>query len=130
MRIESLTISRYRSLYGVSLRPGDLTVVVGPNNAGKTNLVDAVDFLAEAYRFGLEVAVGRKGGFENIAHRKVRRTNHLSHSGLRHRSLQLSCERIYTGFVAAARRRTKETYALLIHSCSSPRVRRSRQITE
>ena len=74
MRIESIEISRYRSLYHVVFRPGHLTVVVGPNNSGKTNLVDAVDFVAEAYRYGLEIAVGRKGGFENIAHRKMRRT--------------------------------------------------------
>ena len=74
MRIERVTIARYRSLYGVSLSPGDFGVLVGPNNSGKTNLVDAIDFLAEAYRFGLEIAVGRKGGFENIAHRKMRRT--------------------------------------------------------
>lgn len=74
MRIEFIEISRYRSLYHVVFRPGDLTVIVGPNNSGKTNLVDAVDFIAEAYRYGLEIAVGRKGGFENIAHRKMRRT--------------------------------------------------------
>ncbi len=74
MHIEFIKIARYRSLYNVTFRPGDLTAVVGPNNSGKTNLVDAIDFLAEAYRYGLEIAVGRKGGFENIAHRKKRRT--------------------------------------------------------
>lgn len=74
MRIEFLTISRYRSLYHVTFKPGNLTTIVGPNNSGKTNLVDAIDFIAEAYRYGLEIAVGRKGGFENIAHRKMRRT--------------------------------------------------------
>ena len=74
MEIEQLGVSRYRSLGEVSLRPGRVMVLVGPNNAGKTNLVDAIDFVAEAYRFGLELAVARKGGFENIAHRKQRRT--------------------------------------------------------
>ncbi len=74
MQIESIHISRYRSLYDVDFYPRDFTVLVGPNNSGKTNFVDAVDFLAEAYRYGLEIAVGRKGGFENIAHRKMRRT--------------------------------------------------------
>jgi predicted ATPase len=74
MRLEFIQITRYRSLYDIVFRPGSLTVVVGPNNSGKTNLVDAIDFVAEAYRYGLEIAVGRKGGFENIAHRKMRRT--------------------------------------------------------
>lgn len=74
MRVESIQISRYRSLYDVVFSPGDFTVLVGPNNSGKSNFIDAVDFIAEAYRYGLDVAIGRKGGFENIAHRKMRRT--------------------------------------------------------
>jgi predicted ATPase len=48
--------------------------LVGANNSGKTNFVDSIDFLADVYRYGLEIAVNRKGGFENIAHRKKRRT--------------------------------------------------------
>lgn len=74
MQIEQLRVARYRSLYDVTLRPGQFTVLVGANNSGKTNFVDAIDFLADAYRYGLEIAVSRKGGFENIAHRKQRRT--------------------------------------------------------
>lgn len=74
MRIEDLRIARYRSLFDVSLRPRQFTVLVGANNSGKTNFVDAVDFLADTYRYGLEIAVSRKGGLENIAHRKQRRT--------------------------------------------------------
>jgi predicted ATPase len=70
MQLESLNIRGYRSLYEVTLAPGDLTVLTGPNNAGKTNLVEAVDFLAEAYRHGPETAINRKGGIENIAYRR------------------------------------------------------------
>lgn len=54
--------------------PLNLSVVVGANAAGKTNLADCLDFIAEAYRDGLEVAVARKGGYENIAFRKMRRS--------------------------------------------------------
>ena len=74
MIVEEIRIARYRSLFDVTLHPSHLTVLVGANNSGKTNFVDAVDFLADAYRYGLEIAVGRKGGYENIAHRKKRRT--------------------------------------------------------
>lgn len=45
-----------------------------PNAAGKSNLCDALDFLAEAYRLGLEIAVARKGGYENICYRHYRRS--------------------------------------------------------
>jgi len=47
---------------------------VGPNNSGKSNLVEALDFLGDVHRHGVDVAVSRKGGFENVAHRRVRRT--------------------------------------------------------
>lgn len=74
MRIDSVAIKAYRSLYDVTVHPKQFTVLVGPNNSGKTNLVEALDFLADAYRHGVEAAVTRKGGFENIAHRRKRRT--------------------------------------------------------
>ena len=74
MAVISIGIGRYRSLYDVEFRPGSFTVLVGPNNSGKTNLVEAVEFLADAYRYGLETAVTRKGGIENIAFRRMRRT--------------------------------------------------------
>jgi predicted ATPase len=49
-------------------------VLVGPNNAGKTNVVEAIDFLGDSYRYGLEIAISRKGGYENVALRRQRRT--------------------------------------------------------
>ena len=46
MHLGSLTISRFRSCDNVtvSLRP-DLTVLVGENNGGKSNVVDAIRLL-------------------------------------------------------------------------------------
>jgi predicted ATPase len=61
-------------LYETVLEPGSFTVLAGANNAGKTTLADALDFLAEVHRFRLEVALSRKGGFENVAFRRMRRT--------------------------------------------------------
>jgi predicted ATPase len=74
MRIERLRIRAYRSLYDVTLEPDNFNVLVGPNNSGKSNLVEAIDFLADVHRYGVEVAVTRKGGFDNIAFRRMRRT--------------------------------------------------------
>lgn len=62
MKINEIAIRGYRSLYDIRVRPGDLTVLTGPNNSGKTNFAEAIDFLAEAFRLGLEVAINRKGG--------------------------------------------------------------------
>lgn len=74
MHIQSIRVARYRSLGDVTLQPGNLTALVGPNNAGKTNFAESLEFLSETHRYGLELAVSRKGGFDNIAHRKQRRT--------------------------------------------------------
>jgi predicted ATPase len=73
MRLTTLSVQGYRSLYDVHMKPGDFSAIVGPNNAGKTNFVDALQFLGEIARSGLEVAVGREGGFENLAFRRQRR---------------------------------------------------------
>jgi putative ATP-dependent endonuclease of OLD family len=43
MRIAKLKISNYRSIESLSLEPGPLTVLVGPNNCGKSNILAAVD---------------------------------------------------------------------------------------
>src|ERR1700685_3290032 len=74
MRLNAVRIAGYRSLYNVEVSPKNLTVLTGPNNSGKTNFVEALDFLAETSRHGLEVAINRKGGIENIIHRRMART--------------------------------------------------------
>ena len=74
MIIESVKIQGFRALYDAEVEPGSFTVLAGANNAGKTTLADALDFLAEVYRFKLEVALSRKGGFDNVAFRRMRRT--------------------------------------------------------
>jgi predicted ATPase len=72
--VNHLHVQAFRSLYDVAIAPEHFTVVVGANNAGKSNLGESFEFLAEVHRHGLEIAVNRKGGFENIAHRRMRRT--------------------------------------------------------
>lgn len=74
MFIESFKIQGFRALYDTEVEPGSFTVLAGANNAGKTTLADALDFLAEVHRFRVEVALSRKGGFENVAFRRMRRT--------------------------------------------------------
>jgi predicted ATPase len=74
MRLSRLEIQNYKSLRDVAIEPGPLSVFVGPNGAGKSNLADAIDFLGDVYRWGLEPAVARKGGYENICFRQARRS--------------------------------------------------------
>lgn len=74
MRITRLDIKNYKSLKSLCISPGNLTVLVGANASGKSNFADSLDFISDIYRHGLELAVGRKGGYENIAFRKMRRS--------------------------------------------------------
>lgn len=73
MEIQRVRVSTFKSLYDVEARLDHLSVITGPNGSGKSNLVDALMFLGDTYRHGLEFAVSRAGGYENVAHRKTRR---------------------------------------------------------
>lgn len=73
MQITRLKVETFKSLYDVECHFGDFNVVTGPNGSGKSNLVDALRFLGDTYTHGLEFAVSRAGGIENIAHRRTRR---------------------------------------------------------
>lgn len=74
MRITQLSIENYKSLRDITISPAELSVIVGANAAGKSNFADCLDFISDVYRHGLETAVLRKGGYENIAFRKTRRS--------------------------------------------------------
>jgi predicted ATPase len=74
VEIKHIHIQSYRSLWDVTFRPEHFTAIVGANNAGKSNFLDALHFLGEVHRHGVELAVSRKGGYENIAFRRKRRS--------------------------------------------------------
>ncbi len=52
----------FRSIKSAELELGDLTVLVGPNASGKSNLVDILRFLSDTARDGLAKAIERRGG--------------------------------------------------------------------
>ena len=64
MRISRLQIENFRSIQSLDIELGDTSVFIGPNNAGKTAILDAV-------RFVLTRRWGQRGtGFtENDVHR-------------------------------------------------------------
>ena len=73
MRLLEVGIKNFKSLRDVTFRPGDLNVLIGPNGAGKSNLADALDFIGEMYRHGLQQAIAGRGGFDTIVTRHPRR---------------------------------------------------------
>ncbi len=81
MKIVKLSVDNYKSLKGFEMSPEQLSVLVGANASGKSNFADCLHFLSEAYRLGLEIAVARKGGYDNIvfrAHGKQKEPIHIA----------------------------------------------------
>lgn len=66
--IERLRASRFRSLGKIDVTLGPLTVLVGQNGAGKSNVVDALVFLSDCMQLGLEGAVMKRTGIGAIRH--------------------------------------------------------------
>jgi predicted ATPase len=67
--IQRLKASRFRSLgKDVTVDFGPLTVLVGQNGAGKSNIIDALVFLADCMQLGLEGAVTKRHGIQAIRH--------------------------------------------------------------
>ncbi len=56
----------FRSIEFAELELDPLTVLVGPNASGKSNLMDILGFLGDATRLGLETAITRRGGIDSI----------------------------------------------------------------
>ncbi len=76
--IEGIRIQNYRGLKDILIgrtiekREGDplprLMTIIGPNGSGKSSLMDALGFLGDCLRFGVEEACDRphRGGFERL----------------------------------------------------------------
>jgi predicted ATPase len=66
--IRRIQVSNFRSLgENVSLDLGPLTVLVGQNASGKSNVADVLQFVADTLRLGLERAVAERHGFGTIS---------------------------------------------------------------
>ena len=64
--VEEIRLQNFRAFENTSLHLSDLTFLVGRNGAGKTSLLDAMDFLREAVSDSLENALDRRGGLQKV----------------------------------------------------------------
>lgn len=65
--IRKLRVSNYRSLgRDVEIAFGPLTVLVGRNGSGKSNVVDCFQFLADCMHLGLESAITKRHGIAAV----------------------------------------------------------------
>ncbi|MCW8216826.1 MULTISPECIES: AAA family ATPase [Streptomyces] len=66
-RLLELHVENFRSLRDVTIPLGPLTVLVGPNGVGKSNVLAVFDFLAAVIRTDLQPALEELGGFDEVA---------------------------------------------------------------
>ena len=64
--ITKVWAKNFRSIEHAELELDPLTVLVGPNASGKSNLLDILGFLSDAARDGLKTAITRRGGIDYI----------------------------------------------------------------
>ena len=69
--ITRLKVANYRSIGDpIDLELGRLIALVGTNSSGKSNIVDALRFLADCLHLGLESAGKKREGAGNLLHRR------------------------------------------------------------
>ena len=66
-RITRVWAKNFRSIADVSFELDPLTILVGPNASGKSNLLDILRFIKDALRFDLEVAASYRNGMAEVA---------------------------------------------------------------
>ena len=64
--LTQIEIENYRSLRKVELEMRPLTVLIGANGSGKSNLLDAFSLLAAAARGQLADSIARREGFDAV----------------------------------------------------------------
>ena len=67
--ITKVWAKNFRSIQSAELQLDPLTVLVGPNASGKSNLMDLLGFLGDTARLGLETAITSRGGIDSISRR-------------------------------------------------------------
>lgn len=64
--ITRLVIRNFRSIARCVVDLGPLTFVLGPNDAGKSNFLDALRFVADSLRHSVDRALGDRGGINEV----------------------------------------------------------------
>lgn len=72
-RLKSLHVQHYKSLADVHLDLSPITLLVGLNGVGKSNIVDAVRFLKDTFTHGLDHAIHERGGIDALRQYAPRR---------------------------------------------------------
>ena len=78
MKITKIEISNFKSFDNLSIHLNDFNLLVGANASGKSNLVQAFQFLRDIVNHGLENAISLQGGVEYLQNIKIAQSQPLS----------------------------------------------------
>ncbi len=61
-----VTLTNYKSIAHCDVQMRPLMFLVGPNDAGKSNFLDALRFVSDALNTSLDHAIQQRGGIERV----------------------------------------------------------------
>lgn len=114
-QIRSIKVTGFRSLADVTVPLGRLTVLVGPNGSGKTNVLNVLRLLGSTIRFDLPRAIADFGGFEHVLRADGKAT-----------TVKIEVEALVT---AHASDRAPDRYTLTVSQARSGALRRIEEFT-
>ncbi len=79
MKIVKIKLSNFKSFDELEIRLGDFNLLVGANASGKSNFVQAFQFLRDIVNHGLEDAISIQGGAEYLQNLKLAQSRPLFH---------------------------------------------------
>jgi predicted ATPase len=65
-RVSRLTLKNFKSFDDAAIDLPNLTILIGPNASGKSNLLSAFSFLKDIMQYGLDDAVSIQGGIDAV----------------------------------------------------------------
>lgn len=68
LRITRIRAKNYRSIRELDIELGPLTVLVGPNASGKSNVLDVLRFIRDVFYRDLDAAISQRDGIGSIRH--------------------------------------------------------------
>jgi predicted ATPase len=64
--LTKLKVKNYKSLADVEIDFHHFNVLIGPNNSGKSNILDCLAFLADTVTMSVEDALRKRGGYDHV----------------------------------------------------------------
>ena len=121
-RITRIWARNFRSIEKLDLELGPLTVLVGPNASGKSNVMDVLRFITDATRGDLDSAISIRNGIGAIRRHSAKGRPYDVELGFRLEGRNAAVQySVVLGSGPAGRYRVKREYGFVQESTTSPR---------